>query len=105
MLRRPRWVMLSLDALRLTVKTLKAIGATNYRVLLALVPPKPSRDGEEAHAALTQAGYPVFNTLIRRFKAFEDAATAGVPVSELTGNPRAAEGWHDYAKAGKEFYP
>ena len=96
---------LSLDALRLTVKTLKAIGATNYRVLLALVPPKPSRDGEEAHAALTQAGYPVFHTLIRRFKAFEDAATAGVPVSELTGNPRAAEGWHDYAKAGKEFYP
>jgi len=96
---------LSLDALRLTVNTLKAIGATNYRVLLTIVPPRPSRDGEEAYAALTQVGYPVFRTLIRRFKAFEDAVTAGVPVSGLTGNPRALEGWNDYAEAGKEFYP
>lgn len=96
---------LSLDALRLTVNTLKAIGASNFRVLLAIVPPKPSRDGDEAHTALTQAGYPVFQTQIRRFKAFEDAATEGVPVYGLTGNPRAQEGWNDYVAAGKEFYP
>ncbi len=96
---------LSLDALRLTVNTLKAIGATNYRVLLTIVPPRPSRDGEEAHMALTDAHYPVFHTLIRRFKAFEDAATEGVPVHAIKGNPNAQEGWNDYTQAGKEIYP
>jgi len=95
---------LSLDALRLTMTTLKAIGSTNYRILLTIVPPKPSRDGEEAHLALTEAGYPVFRTLIRRFKAFEDAATVGVPVNGLAGNPRAQEGWNDYVEVSKEFY-
>jgi chromosome partitioning protein len=94
---------LSLDALRLTTGTLRSIGATNYQVLLTIVPPKPSRDGEDAHAALVQANYPVFNTLIRRFKAFEDAATEGVPVYALTGNKNAQEGWSDYAEAGKEI--
>ena len=96
---------LSLDALRLTANTLKAIGATNYRVLLTIVPPKPSRDGEEAYDALTEASYPVFHTLIRRFKAFEDAATLGVPVYAVTGNRNALEGWKDYIEAGKEFHP
>ena len=96
---------LSLDALRLTANTLKSIGAADYRVLLTIVPPKPSRDGEEALEALTSAGYPVFHTLIRRFKAFEDAATEGVPVQGLTSNRNAQEGWSDYQAAGKEIYP
>lgn len=96
---------LSLDALRLTANTLKLIGATNYRVLLTIIPPKPSRDGEEAYTALTEANYPVFRTLIRRFKAFEDAATQGVPVFDVVGNRNAQEGWNDYVEAGKEIYP
>jgi chromosome partitioning protein len=96
---------LSLDALRLTANTLKVIGATNYRVLLTIVPPKPSRDGEEAYTALVDAHYPVFRTLIRRFKAFEDAATQGVPVYGVTGNRNAQEGWNDYMGAGREFHP
>lgn len=95
--------MLSLDALRLTANTLKAIGATRYRVLLTIAPPKPSTDAEQAHDALTRAGYPVFRSIIRRFKAYEDAASEGVPVSALTGNPRAHEGWRDYEDAAKEI--
>src|SRR5919107_597369 len=39
---------LSLRALRLTVTALKNIGADRYRVLLTVVPPKPSRDGDDA---------------------------------------------------------
>ena len=95
--------LLSLDALRLTANTLKVIGATRYRVLITIAPPRPSRDAEEAHDALTRAGYPVFKSIIRRFKAYEDAAAEGVVIHELTGNPRAQEGWRDYEDAAKEI--
>lgn len=95
--------LLSLDALRLTANTLKAIGADRYRVLLTIAPPKPSSDGEEAQQALARGGYPVLRTIIRRFKAYEDAATEGVPIYDLTGNPRAHEGWRDYEEAAKEM--
>jgi chromosome partitioning protein len=96
--------LLSLDALRLTANTLKAIGASSYRVLLTIAPPKPSSDGEEAQQALSRGGYPVLRTIIRRFKAYEDAATEGVPIYALTGNPRAQEGWRDYEEAAKEMH-
>ena len=95
--------LLSLDALRLTANTLKVIGATHYHVLLTIAPPKPSNDAEQAQDALTRAGYPVLRAIIRRFKAYEDAATEGVPIYALTGNPRAHEGWRDYEDAAKEM--
>ena len=43
---------LALDALVQTVGALEALGATNYRVLLTIVQPAPSRDGDEARASL-----------------------------------------------------
>ena len=46
---------LSLDALTLTVDALKELGTERYRILLTMVPPKPSRDGDEARAMLTEA--------------------------------------------------
>jgi chromosome partitioning protein len=95
--------VLSLDALRLTANTLNAIGATRYRVLLTIAPPRPSTDGEQALEALTRAGYPVFRTIIRRYKAYEDAAAEGVPIYGLTGKPNAKEGWRDYEEAAKEI--
>ncbi len=95
--------LLSLDALRLTANTLKSIGATSYRVLLTIVPPKPSSDAAEAQEALSRGNYPVLKTIIRRYKAYEDAAAEGVPVYALTGNPRALEGWRDYEEAAKEM--
>ena len=95
--------LLSLDALRLTANTLKVIGASQYRVLLTIAPPKPSNDAEQAQDALTRGGYPVLRAIIRRFKAYEDAATEGVPIYALTGNPRAHEGWRDYEDAAKEM--
>jgi chromosome partitioning protein len=94
---------LSLDALRLTANTLKSIGATRYRVLLTVTPPRPSTDAEQARLGLTHDGYPVLRSIIRRFKAYEDAAREGVPIYALTGNPRAQEGWRDYEEAAKEM--
>jgi chromosome partitioning protein len=93
---------LSLDALFLILDALKGLGAGSFRVLLTIVPPKPSRDGEEAQAKLEMAGIPVFKTVIRRFVAFQKAALAGVPVYAVH-DPHAAEGWSDYQYVGKEL--
>jgi len=95
--------VLSLDALRLTAATLRTIGAKHYRVLLTITPPRPSGDAAEAHAALTHAGYPVLRSIIRRFKAYEDAVAAGIPVYALAGNRRAPEAWRDYEDAAQEL--
>lgn len=94
---------LSIDALLLTINMLKTIGAEQYRVLLTIAPPKPSSDAERAHEALKQANYPIFNSIIRRTKAFEDAAAQGIPINLVTGNPLAKEAWNDYVSAAKEL--
>lgn len=93
---------LALDALTLTVEALAEIPGAQFRVLLTMVPPRPSRDGDEARAMLEGAGLPVFAGSIRRAVAFQKAALAGVPVSEV-GDPRAAAAWSDYQAVGEEL--
>lgn len=93
---------LSLDALFLIVAALEQIGSERFRVLLTIIPPKPSRDGEEAQAMLTEAGLPSFSTGIRRFVAFQKAALHGVPVYDVA-DPKAEECWQDYVKIGEEI--
>ena len=95
---------LALDALMQTVEALRTIPAARWRVLLTAVPPRPSRDGEEARALLTEAGLPIFAGSVRRLVAFQKAALAGVPVSAVA-DPRAAQGWADYVSVGKELRP
>ena len=95
--------MLSLDALTLTVDVLKELGANRYRILLTMVPPKPSRDGEEARTMLEEAKLPLFSGYIRRLSAFQKAALMGQPVSMVKGDPRAANGWEDYRNVGSEL--
>jgi chromosome partitioning protein len=94
---------LSLDALTLTVDVLKDLGTERYRILLTMVPPKPSRDGEEARAMLEEAKLPLFTGSIRRLSAFQKAALLGVPVSLVRGDPRAPNGWEDYRTIGTEL--
>ena len=96
--------VLALDALMLTVKALQAIGTDNYRVLLKIVPPRPSRDGYEAKSLLQQGAIPFFESGIRRLVAFQKAALAGVPVF-AGGDPRAQLAWKDYNRLGKEILP
>jgi chromosome partitioning protein len=94
--------VLSLRALMLTVKTLKQLGADNYRVLITIIPPKPNRDGDESREELKRLKIPVFRHGIRRFSAFQKAALAGVLVNQA-GDPRGALGWQDYTDVGKEM--
>ena len=96
--------VLALDALMLTVRALQAIGTNSYRVLLTIVPPRPSRDGEEAKSLLQQGAIPFFESGIRRLVAFQKAALAGVPVSAVR-DPRAQLAWTDYERLGKEILP
>lgn len=95
---------LALDALILTVDALKGLGADRYRVLLTMLPPKPSRDGDEARAMLDGAGVPLFAGGIRRMVAFSKAALAGVPICDVA-DPRARDGWGDYEAIGREMLP
>lgn len=94
--------VLALDALGLTLETLESIGAKNYKVLLTIVPPKPSHDGDEAREMLSSSGVPVFKSQISRRVAFQKAALGGMIVSE-TKDQRAESAWKEYAAVGKEI--
>jgi chromosome partitioning protein len=83
---------LSIDALVLTINSLKTVGATQYRVLLTIVPPAPNRDGERAREALTDAGYALFASWIPRLVVYQRAAGLGV-----------AADLDDYRALGKEI--
>ncbi len=93
---------LSLDSLFLIIEALEHLGSDRFRILLTIVPPKPSKDGDEARATLEEAKLPAFKTAIRRFVAFQKAALQGVPVYEVN-DPRAQEGWDDYRRVGEEL--
>jgi chromosome partitioning protein len=93
---------LALDALMQTVQALHSLQNNRYKVLLTMIPPRPSRDGEEARETLLEAGLPVFKTTIRRLVAFQKAALAGVPVYG-TPDPRSGVGWMEYCALGDEI--
>ncbi len=93
---------LALDALLLLVGALDELGAGRYRILLTMIPPRPSHDGEQARSTLSGAELPLFDGEIRRMVAFQKAALEGVPVYEVK-DPRALQGWQDYVCIGEEI--
>lgn len=93
---------LSLDAMMQTVEVLNNLGSDSFKVLLTVIPPKPSTDGAQARSILTEAGLPLFKVGIRRLVAFQKAALTGVPVYAVN-DPRAEQGWKDYQAVGKEL--
>jgi len=95
---------LALHVLLQTVDALKGLGATNFRVLITMVPPRPSRDGAEARAMLQGDGLPVFESEVPRLVAYQKAALAGVPVLN-SGDPRATTAWESYLNVGREILP
>ncbi len=94
---------LALDAMMLTVRALQQLGSDRYRILLAIIPPSPSKDGEEARKMLTDAGLPVLKTGIRRYTAFKKAALEGTIVSKVA-DKKARIAWSDYQELGKEIH-
>ncbi len=93
---------LSLDALMQTVSALRKLGAEHYQVLLTIVPPAPSRDGEDARAHLLEQGIPLFTAAIPRLVVFSKAALAGQVVSNFN-DERAQRAWGAYEAVGKEI--
>jgi chromosome partitioning protein len=92
---------LALDALMLMIKAIP--NDTNYKILLNIIPPKPSKAGDEAMEFLRdQMKLPVFNTMIRRYSAYQRASLKGVPVYE-SGDAKAKIAWADYQKLGAEM--
>lgn len=90
---------LALDALLLMVKSLP-FGA-NYKILLTIVPPKPSRAGEEALAFFQEEKLPHYPFTIRRFTAYQRAALSGCTVYE-SKDRSSKTAWGDYQKLGRE---
>lgn len=82
--------------------TIEALGTAKYRTLVSIVPPRPSKDGDTARGELIEAGYPVFETMIRRSVAFTKAAAAGVTARDLD-DQRLSGAWDDYKALGDEI--
>ena len=93
---------LALNALLKTVTPLRVLTRENYRILLTLVPPFPSRDADEAREALKGIGLPLFKAQIPRAVAFQKAALAGTTVDAVR-DPRAMLGWLAYSAVGREI--
>lgn len=92
---------LSLDTLFLFTDALSKLGANRFKILLTIVPPRPSRDGDEVLNTLKDAGLPFFKHFIRRYKVFQKAALDGVLVRDVS-DPHAADAWSDYVGVAKE---
>lgn len=91
--------ILGLEAM---LETTKSLVDANFRALLTIVPPKPSREGEIMRGDLKESGIPVFSTMIRRTAGFPKAALAGVPISEVKTSV-AQDAWQDYINLAKEI--
>ena len=90
------------DVLVLTLAAAQKLVPEKYRVLLTKVPPPPESEGIALRKELKAGRIPVFTTEIPRLKAFEHAAAAGIPVSQLSDD-RARRAWQSYAAVGKEI--
>lgn len=84
------------------LETARDLGKANYRALLTIVPPHPSREAEVMRADLREGGIPVFETMIRRTVGFAKAAEVGRPIMDIE-NARAKVAWQDYKSLGDEI--
>lgn len=76
---------------------------TPFKVLLTLVPPAPSKAGEEAIELIKGEGLPLFQTSIRRLAVYEKAALQGVVVKDVKDDQYSGIAWRQYQELGKEI--
>jgi chromosome partitioning protein len=92
---------MALEAMLDTRDVLLKLRADNHRVLLTIVPPLPSRDGDAAREQLARHEIPLFASQVTRAACFQKAADRGIPISEIV-DARAARGWAEYQAVGRE---
>ena len=85
------------------LQMLRHLDGQTFRCLLTLVPPKPSKRGDDARAAMTDAGLPIFEAEVRLLDAFKKAAEQGKPVNKITGDRMSGIAWNCYEKIGEEI--
>jgi len=95
---------LAMDALIQTVAALEKVGTDRFRILLTIVPPRPSNDGEDARELMSSRGLPLFTAYVPRLVAFQKAALQGIPVNNVS-DARADAAWRAYLEVGKEIAP
>jgi chromosome partitioning protein len=93
---------LAMGAMLQMVESLQGLN-TEYKILLTLIPPAPSKVGEEARRSLENAGLPLFKGGIRRLAVFQRAALEGVPVNQVKGDSYAGIAWRCYQEVGREI--
>lgn len=94
--------ILAMDALALTLERLHFIGAYRYRILLTVVPPKPSKDGKQARAMLMDAEIPLFKVAIPRLAVYRKSASEGDIVGQAN-NSSSRRAWLAYQQVGQEL--
>lgn len=72
-----------------------------HRVLLTRVDARSRGEAEEARTALATAGIPVFDNLVREYKAHRTASLLGIPISRL-GLRRGRNAEDDYRRVAAE---
>ncbi|MBE9093678.1 ParA family protein [Tychonema sp. LEGE 07203] len=94
---------MALSAMVQMVEALHSL-KSNYRILLTLIPPAPSKVGIESRRTIEKAELPIFKAEVRRLAVFQKASLAGVPVNAIK-DPYAKAAWGCYAAVGKEILP
>lgn len=84
------------------IQTARDLGEANYRALIAIVPPSPSKEGAAMRQELVDNEIPVFKAMIRRSAGFQKAALEGVPIRNVSDS-RSRLAWLDYQALGKEI--
>ncbi len=73
-----------------------------HRVLLTRVDARSRGEAKEAREALAGAGIPVFESLVREYKAHRTASLLGIPISRL-GLRRGRNAEDDYRRVADEL--
>lgn len=95
--------VLAMGALKANVQTLRQLDVQNYKILVTIVPPKPSTAGQEARDFLGEAGLPVLDQMVRRLAVYQKAALDGCIVSEVKGDRYSGIAWNNYKAVGDEI--
>ena len=89
-------------SLAATLRFLNTKPFTKYLVLITQTDPN-MQDYNEARKVLEKYNHPVFNSRIRRYKAFRTAQKKGATVESLKNTSGGRNAWGDYVSVGEEL--